>query len=1311
MSRRPTVALLRWLPAALVAVAIILAFASPLGVDLAWSLAAKRLPEDIKIASVEGRFIGPITVTGVDVSVDAADVTVDRVVFDWRPSRLLMARVHIAQLAVDGLDVTLKPGGTPPPEPAPTDGPPSLDLRAPITLVAEDVRLTDARFAPAPDAPVERLDRLALRGAWDRSALELAKLEIDAPRTGPVQAHAFALLESNAVTLQTLEVTLDRHDGSLSADGLIRQAPAGYRLALDSQWRNLRWPLDGDPMVRSPQGTVAVSGRLPNLQGSADIQLVARDATARIQATGRQADDAIDATVQWTDLAWPLETTAGPVAVRAPSGEVRIQGPLQAMDLRADARVEPAAAKPLDIALTGKASPERLQLAPLTVRTAGSTTRLSGRIRWAPALAGQLQLASENLDPSRLSPALADWPGQLTANADVDLRSPDDGLVIDLTRLRVDGQLRDQPLAVDARATVTPSAADVPTLTLQALGGRMTGSADVGFGDALSGNANLQFSDIDPGVLAPDWPGALAGQLQVQLRGTPADPEVRVPGLTVDGRLRDRPVALEAVLAYIDGAAQIDQLTLRSGQSRLSAGGEASAQRLDLRVDVDSPALVDFYPGLRGTLTVSGQVRGPAARPHITAQANGEGIGYQGVTLGQLDLQADTNLTTGAPFDVTLRVTDGDLAGTGIRAVSVDMTGPVSNHTLTVDVDTTQGQLQLAATGDLDLDGPGWDGAINTLVADPVDFDAWRLDEPVTVSAAPGDWQVDTACLSSGRGGGLCARAQGAGPRVSVSVDIDKLDLAYITPLLPPATRLAGELRGSLAYSRDAAGAGRESLTSDLTTSRIELSGQRRPKETLELVFAPGELTAREADGATDLRLRLPLAGDAGRGLDLTARLTGSGPIVQRGLDGQLTVGIQDLEFLELLADQLTDITGRLTADAALAGTVSAPRVDGRLALEDAAASVDAAGIDLREVSVQVSGNDRTSVRVTASARSGEGTVRAEATARLGKALGLDATVTGERFTAFNTEDARIVITPDLQFAMADNAAELKGKLRIPTARITPQKRDSASVVQVSDDEVIVGPRAEAADAEALKLRATVNVELGDDVRFEGFGLTTRIAGEITARDRPGTQTTATGELRLEDGAYKAYGQNLDIRRGRLIFAGGAVTQPGLDIKASRYPTEDVEVGVRVRGPISQPEFALYSEPDMTQQEQLSYLVLGRSMERGSGSGASGAEQAALANAALALGLRGGGFLADTLQDKVGLDEISIGAQAGEGNDQASLVLGKYLSPKLYVSYGVALFRPGQSFRLRYQLSSKWTLKTETGTQTGGDLIYTIERD
>ena len=92
------------------------------------------------------------------------------------------------------------------------------------------------------------------------------------------------------------------------------------------------------------------------------------------------------------------------------------------------------------------------------------------------------------------------------------------------------------------------------------------------------------------------------------------------------------------------------------------------------------------------------------------------------------------------------------------------------------------------------------------------------------------------------------------------------------------------------------------------------------------------------------------------------------------------------------------------------------------------------------------------------------------------------------------------------------------------------------------------------------------------------------------ATSRP---ASATGELAIRDGSYRAYGQNLDIRTGRLLFAGGPLTTPGLDVEAVRRPASDVLVGVRVRGTLREPVFALFSEPDMSQSRQLSWLVLG----------------------------------------------------------------------------------------------------------------------
>ncbi|MGH8456768.1 MAG: translocation/assembly module TamB domain-containing protein, partial [Stenotrophobium sp.] len=101
----------------------------------------------------------------------------------------------------------------------------------------------------------------------------------------------------------------------------------------------------------------------------------------------------------------------------------------------------------------------------------------------------------------------------------------------------------------------------------------------------------------------------------------------------------------------------------------------------------------------------------------------------------------------------------------------------------------------------------------------------------------------------------------------------------------------------------------------------------------------------------------------------------------------------------------------------------------------------------------------------------------------------------------------------------------------------------------------------------------------------------------------------------------------------------------------------------------------------------------------------------------------------------VGLDQISVGqgpiggssvaadatsirgSQASQNlganaytTQAAQLTLGKYLTPKLFVSYGVSLFQPGQTFRMLYDIGHGFKLQTESGVASGGDLLYSIER-
>ena len=89
--------------------------------------------------------------------------------------------------------------------------------------------------------------------------------------------------------------------------------------------------------------------------------------------------------------------------------------------------------------------------------------------------------------------------------------------------------------------------------------------------------------------------------------------------------------------------------------------------------------------------------------------------------------------------------------------------------------------------------------------------------------------------------------------------------------------------------------------------------------------------------------------------------------------------------------------------------------------------------------------------------------------------------------------------------------------------------------------------------------------------------------------------------------------------------------------------------------------------------------------------------------------MKGGNLLAKKIAARFGLEEARI--ESTGGLKEASVVVGKYLSPRLYVTYGLGLFEPVSTFKIRYLLSREWSLQAEqSGTATGADILYSIER-
>ena len=154
----------------------------------------------------------------------------------------------------------------------------------------------------------------------------------------------------------------------------------------------------------------------------------------------------------------------------------------------------------------------------------------------------------------------------------------------------------------------------------------------------------------------------------------------------------------------------------------------------------------------------------------------------------------------------------------------------------------------------------------------------------------------------------------------------------------------------------------------------------------------------------------------------------------------------------------------------------------------------------------------------------------------------------GERLMLAACRGSRTTRRPALRAAdrryLASTAA-----VTIPSAH-TPA--ETAGAVLVSADERIVRPEVEVTGREPFEIESDVRLVLGEKVEIDAYGLTGRVSGSVRARSAPHETATASGELQINEGEYKAYTRELKVERGRLLFTGGPATDPGVDLRASR---------------------------------------------------------------------------------------------------------------------------------------------------------------
>ncbi len=834
----------------------------------------------------------------------------------------------------------------------------------------------------------------------------------------------------------------------------------------------------------------------------------------------------------------------------------------------------------------------------------------------------------------------------------------------------------------------TPQAIALHPLTLQQPQGQLQAQGTLQLQPALGWQLDARAQRFDPGQLVAGWNGALDFALASAGQLTPAGPDATLELARLAGRLRERSVGGEAKLHLSPDKVIDGRLRLASGGSTVQLDAKPGRSN-DAALTLSIASLGDWLPHAGGRLDGQFAVRGLLPKLSVNGHLRGSALGWQQQRVDTLQLVAGLPDLSRIAGKLELSAGGAHLGGLVFQRIHMLAEGSEGDHRLELDTRGSQLSGTLALHGA--LKNAAWNGTLGTLNLESQGLPSWRLQHPSQLAWRDGAFSLGELCLTAGDPL-LCVSAkQNQAGQLDASYRLRALPLALLLNAAGEAglpLRVEGSLDGDGQLRRSATGV----LSGHANVSSTHGSITYTEHADAPLLSYDGFALDAEL-GADSQRFKLRAGLDHGGRLDGQLSLSGK----QQALAGQLDLRLGSLAFLELFGNTLANVHGQAAGNFRLGGTLAQPTVSGSAAVNDFAAEVPAAGLKLGQGRLTVSALDLHSLRVDGSVQSGAGTLTVAGVAGFGGDVLTDLAIQGKQFTAADIPAAKVAISPDLRLQRDAQGLGLTGAVLLDSADVNLDKLPGAGASKASPDVVVVD-RPQPEQGSTLPFTATVKVDLGKQTHLAGMGLDGRLGGTLTVNERPGRATTGQGQITVS-GSYKAYGQNLAIQRGKLLFASTPIDNPGLDIRAIRKLNpnatidEGQEVGLQISGTAQRPVLTVFSNPLMEQSDALSYLITGKPLSQ-----VKGGEGDMLGAAAQALGSAAGNLLAKSIGSKLGVDDIGVSSNEALGGNSAFTV-GKYLSPRLYLSYGVGLFEPGEVVTLRYRLSQRWNFEAQSATE------------
>ncbi|AMC34665.1 translocation/assembly module TamB domain-containing protein [Janthinobacterium sp. B9-8] len=1225
-----------------------------------------------KLRAIDGSLWSDFALRGLVVDTAEVKIAIDKVSLAWSPYSLLARDLSLDELVIGHLEVDIKP--SPPDKPS---SPPPDSITLPIGLHIDQAQIDRLSIKGSPDIKALRF-KLASNGRFHQLVLDQLKLKL--PQID-------ATLKGNLALVGTLPFVTS---GQLELSGKAENQPLQSQIKLSGELRKLR--LTGD--VKSNQLKAMINARLD----------VFAPYTYQLLSEGQIKLQQLNPAVLMPGLPKALldvSLSVVPLGENAASGSLEIRN---AMPLTVDQGGLPFA----QISSKLGYLKETVTLKAMSLDLLGQ-----GQIKGAGHLdKGQLKL---QLDLAKIDPAkLFSRQPPASLGGTIHLKGP--WLAPDVVAKLADTQ---RNVALDLDMGWLNPKHERRIALRQARLSRANSSVslqgELGLLDAKGVAKNDfklvgEFAGINPAEFVASPKGSITGQFKLAGALQPAI-KASVDYSLGDSRFNGEVLSGKGQLNIEETRISNADLWLALGGNRIDAQGALGLASDVLKLKINLPQLQQFGPGFAGKISGDAQLKGAMLSPQIATQLAVAGLQTPfGVSVNQAAVEAELQSDLTGPMHVRADVSDAKAAGVQIQSLNLKVDGSRAKHSASLLLKGQQDErlIDVSSRFEGGLNELWvWRGSVQSLqVNQPI---ALNLAAPLALEAGANLIRMGDARLLMGDTRVHIERLSWQDGRLDTAGELEQVSVGQWLTLLGQkevsgnlmlggrwALKSAGSLDGQLEIHRQSGDL--KYVTHNTAPQKFDLQDLKLQINAKQSVLnftgnlSSGRFGQMQANGsalldAVNWRLAERAPVDVFIKGDLP-KLAMFGPLL--GPDLSLAgSGRFEVRHTGLLKDN--EWTGFVYGD--------------DLSMRDAAT-----GLSLQEGKVRVSLDKRLINLQQFQFKGGQGTLDAKGTFDLaGPSPSASAQVTANKLTLISKADMLVVMSGQGNITLRDKAMSVSGQLKADEGDIRFQSND---VPKLSDDVVVKGRSKAPVDA-GPKLSLQMDIDLGKNFRFRGYGLDARLAGLLRLRTQANQAPTAHGVVQVAENegnarsTYSAYGQKLDIERGVLAFQ-GPIDNPGLDVLAMRRGQE-VEAGVQVSGTALRPQVRLYSEPNRPDSEKLSWLLFGHgsdSMDK-----SDSALMLQVANALLTSG--DNASFSEGILGKVGLDDVGFSSQKEKDGTSTQVVsVGKQLSKNVRVSLEKSINGLRDAVKFTWQLTKGWSLVSRIGTdETTGDAYYTFSFD